>query len=382
LQSPNGGELWYKGQTNFITWSSGTNADENVKIELYREGRLYSTITNSMTNTGTKAWALTSPMLNSTNYQIRISSVTQTNVWDMSDAPFIIAPAPFLTLLFENFDAGTSLPAGWSQTNLSGSATTWKFQTGGKSGGSNPTTAHSVPYNACLYDTTSNSDLVRLSPPTLNMSGCTGAVLRFWHHMKYWAPDQDYLNVWVKTNVGASWLRVAGFSNSVASWTQQSLPLPNPGTNYTLAFEGIARFGYGVCLDDVEVLGYSADITTVTNNTPLSWLANYGIEATDAGAMSDTDNDGLKAWEEWIAGTSPTQFLSVLKVSNSWSAANESLLVWDAVTGRTYSVFWSSNLTAAAFESLTSSNTTGIYTDALHSAEQSRFYRIGVKLNP
>jgi hypothetical protein len=44
LQSPNGGELWYKGQTNSIIWSSGTNASENVKIELYREGRLYSTI--------------------------------------------------------------------------------------------------------------------------------------------------------------------------------------------------------------------------------------------------------------------------------------------------------------------------------------------------
>lgn len=382
VQTPNGGELWYKGQTNSIIWSGGTNAAGGVKIELYRNGARYSTITNEITNSGAYVWTLATPMLSATNYQIRISNVTTTSIWDVSDAPFNIAAVPSTTLLYENFDASSSSPPGWSQTNLTG-AISWKFQTGGQTGSSShPATAYSSPYNACLYDETKSSDISRLLPPSINMTGCTGAVLRFRHYMEVWSPDQDYLNVWVKTNTTASWFRIAGYSNSIASWTQQTLPLPNPGTNYTIAFEGIAKYGFGVCLDDVEVAGYSEDITTVTNNIPLSWLADYGLDPTDIGALSDTDNDGMEAWKEWIAGTSPTQFSSVLKVSNTWNAANAHILNWSTVTGRTYSVTWTSNLVSAAFSALVTNNTTGIYTDAVHAVDLNSFYRIGVQMNP
>ncbi|HLP75944.1 MAG TPA: PQQ-binding-like beta-propeller repeat protein, partial [Candidatus Paceibacterota bacterium] len=42
-----------------------------------------------------------------------------------------------------------------------------------------------------------------------------------------------------------------------------------------------------------------------TNNTPLWWLAQYGIPATDAGALLDSDSDGLVNWREFQFGTNP-----------------------------------------------------------------------------
>lgn len=382
VESPNNGEVWYKGQTNLIIWASGSNAAGNVKIGLYRNQGSYCTITNSVTNSGTFAWITAPPMLSSTNYLIHLSSVSQTSVWDESDSPFTIATAPTASLLFETFDAGTTLPSGWSQTNLSGTATSWKFQTGGRTGGSNPTGAYSGTHNACLYDTTTSPDSCRLLTPAINMTGCTGAVLRFQHYMQARTSRQDYLNIWASTNSSVSWFWIAGYSNSLASWTQHTLTLPNPGPDYSIAFEGIAKNANGVCLDDVEVIGYPEEINTVTNNTPLAWLADYSLEPTDAGALSDTDNDGMAAWQEWIAGTSPTQFLSVLAVTNIGTFASEPVLAWPTVTGRTYSITWTSNLTTTIFSPLVTNNNTGIYTDTVHTVYPQGFYRIGVQMNP
>ena len=381
VKIPNGGELWYKGQTNTIRWTSGTNAVGNVKVELFRgEGR-YSTIANNLTNTGTYSWNITNPMLSSTNFKVHISSLTQTGVWDRSDGPFSITVVPPTTNLFENFDASPSLPVNWSQTNLA-CTNNWKFQPGGWTGYWYPSSAHSGSYNACLYDETTDSDICILSTPILNASGCTGAVLRFWHCMTSWESDQDFLNILIKTNEAGSWVWIAGYSNSVASWTQRTIALPNPGTNYTIGFAGNAKYGYGVCLDDVEVIGYPEDINYVTNNTPLSWLVDNSLDPTDAAALSDTDSDGMKAWEEWIAGTCPTQSSSVLNVSNTWNAVNAPIIIWSAVTGRTYSVNWATNLLTTPFAPMTNNITTGVYTDTVHTVEQTGFYRIGVQVAP
>lgn len=380
VQSPNGGELWYKSQTNTLRWTSGTNTFATARIDLFRNNTLYSTLTNSVTNSGAFSWIMTPPLLSDTNFKIRISSATLTSLWDASDAPFSIATPSSLTLLSENFDASPTLPSGWTQTNLTGS-NIWQFQSGGYTGSNNPPEAYSAPYNACLYHASRATNICRLLPPILNMNSCTGAVLRFRHHMEIWAPDQDTLNILVKTNDSASWIEIASYTNSIDSWTQQTLSLPNPNANYAIAFEGRANWGYGVCLDDIEVYGYPADINTVTNNTPLAWLADYGLAPTDTGALGDTDNDGLTAWQEWLAGTSPTQYLSVLALSNTLHTTTGRILQWPTVTGRVYSVNWSSNLATSAFTALATNITIGIYTDTVHAAELTGFYQIGVNLS-
>jgi len=50
------------------------------------------------------------------------------------------------------------------------------------------------------------------------------------------------------------------------------------------------------------------DPNLVANNTPAWWLASYGLPATDAGALADTDGDGLANWREFQYGTHPLVF--------------------------------------------------------------------------
>lgn len=383
VQTPNGGNVFHKSQTNTIQWTSGTNDFATARIDLYRHNTRYTTLTNAITNSGSYAWILTPPLLSDTNFRIRISSATDTSLWDESDAPFSIAN-PATLFLSENFDTSAALPTGWARTNLTG-VQTWQFQTGGLDGNDHPATANSAPYNACLYHDGYVTNISRLLTPPLNLDNCTSAGLRFQQYMEGWeydgVTDQDSLNILVKTNASAPWALIASYTNSIGSWTRQTLPLPNPGTNYTLAFEGRANYGYGVCLDDIEVYGYPADINTVTNNTPLAWLADYGLAPTDTGALGDTDNDGLTAWQEWLAGTSPTQYLSVLALSNTLNTTAGRILQWPTVTGRVYSVNWSSNLATSAFTALATNITIGIYTDTVHAAELTGFYQIGVNLS-
>ena len=87
---------------------------------------------------------------------------------------------------------------------------------------------------------------------------------------------------------------------------------------------------------------FIADLST--NGTPHWWLAQYGL--TNSGATfdqaetNDFDSDGLNNWQEYIAGTDPTNAVSVLKAAQT----TRNVISWSAVSGRIYSVYWSTNL--------------------------------------
>ena len=57
------------------------------------------------------------------------------------------------------------------------------------------------------------------------------------------------------------------------------------------------------------------------------------------------------------------------------------VLSWDSVTGRVYSVSWSTNL-PAVFQTLETEirHPQNSYTDSVHNAESQGFYQIGVEL--
>jgi len=54
------------------------------------------------------------------------------------------------------------------------------------------------------------------------------------------------------------------------------------------------------------------------------------------------------------------------------------VIAWPTVSGRVYSVYWSSNLISGVWSQL-SGNASGVYTDALHEAAEAGFYRIKVQ---
>jgi len=107
------------------------------------------------------------------------------------------------------------------------------------------------------------------------------------------------------------------------------------GTAYRyLMFKAVNTFtpvGYGgfrsVGLNEIRIYGLLPSSQTATQTTPIpvpyAWLDAYQLTAGcdyEAAALADTDGDGRKAWEEYVAGTCPTSgtslFLAIIAVSN------------------------------------------------------------------
>lgn len=94
---PNGGETWYTGTSENITWSL-TGVSGNAKIELnrtYPSGG-WEVLYASTPNDGSQSWPVTAPT--TSQARIRVSSVSQPGVQDVSDANFTIAE-PYITVI-------------------------------------------------------------------------------------------------------------------------------------------------------------------------------------------------------------------------------------------------------------------------------------------
>jgi hypothetical protein len=164
----------------------------------------------------------------------------------------------------EGFENGGSIPTGWTQT-YDASLLNWIFRAGSTS--SIPLSAHGGSHNACLYDETSANNITKLITPAINFeTNIQNTKVTFWHYMQVWSNDQDQLKVYYRTSAGGTWTLLASYLSSVATWTQQTISLPNANSTYYLAFEGNAKFGYGVCIDDVRVVGVDTTPPTVTIN--------------------------------------------------------------------------------------------------------------------
>ena len=98
-----------------------------------------------------------------------------------------------------------------------------------------------------------------------------------------------------------------------------------------------------------DIIAQAVFVATNANTygIPESWLIAHGIPPTQQGAEMDSDADGLQNWEEYYAGTVPTNELSVLALSDVQEAGNRLALVFASVTGITYRAQSTPALTAA-----------------------------------
>ncbi|MCX6307215.1 MAG: choice-of-anchor J domain-containing protein, partial [Bacteroidetes bacterium] len=93
VASPNGGESWQQGSVHSITWSD--NISENVRIELYKGGVLNLTIAASTASTGTYSWTIPSGQPAGNDYSVKISSTTNSGIYDFGNSNFSISCITF-----------------------------------------------------------------------------------------------------------------------------------------------------------------------------------------------------------------------------------------------------------------------------------------------
>lgn len=184
-------------------------------------------------------------------------------------------------VLAENFTS-SSLPAGWTEELVSGSALSWGYHSGGYSG--HPAAAHEGSYNARLYKNSFTPSVVKLISTELNLQSADSASLSFWHTQDSWDNDQDELRVFYRSSASAAWNLLASYTDDISVWTQRSLALPNLSDTYYIAFEGKTYYGYGVCLDEI----------TVSAQSPAAaWLTVNGLNAVSASIASGAANHSI-----------------------------------------------------------------------------------------
>jgi len=113
------------------------------------------------------------------------------------------------------------------------------------------------------------------------------------------------------------------------------------------------------------------------------WLQGYGLPTAASAIYADSDQDGLNNWQEWMAGTSPTNAASVLFLELPVVGPGTVTLTWPSVTNRAYFVERATGLMPSVFF-LLQTNIAGLpgttsFIDTSPPLSAPAYYRVGVQ---
>jgi hypothetical protein len=115
-----------------------------------------------------------------------------------------------------------------------------------------------------------------------------------------------------------------------------------------------------------------------------AWLQQYGLPSDGSADFVDSDHDGLNNWQEWLAGTNPTNASSGLKITSTTINPGGFLVTWQSQNTRMYYLQRSMDASQAAFSTIQGNIAgqagTTSYTDTNAVGPGPFFYRVGVQL--
>ncbi|MCL2072549.1 MAG: putative Ig domain-containing protein [Marinilabiliaceae bacterium] len=178
---------------------------------------------------------------------------------------------------FQGFEEnGASFPDCWTQeyiTNLR----SWTIVSNNNVG-----SPFEGLFMAQFKNESSSSDVTKLITPPLDLTGLGNPQLNFWLAQQNFDGEQDELRVYYKTMSADSWKLLATYTNDINAWSEKTIDLPNPSPNYYIAFEGTAKGGHGIVLDNIKIVslfdsgnGTATDPYIITTPAQLAQLATY-----------------------------------------------------------------------------------------------------------
>lgn len=184
------------------------------------------------------------------------------------------AHLPYVVLFREDFEhSNGDLPDYWKQEYVT-NGMTWQVTADGlvtvdinkgKISYAAPSSPYEGEYFAKLYWESITSaertdHITRLVSPKIYLGASPyRPTLTFRLSMRpmyntYGMYDQDTLNVYFKADENDDWGEpIAVYTNAVVPWTKKTVALPATSSYGYICFEGNARYGYGVNLDDIRV---------------------------------------------------------------------------------------------------------------------------------
>jgi len=264
----------------------------------------------------------------------------------------------------------------------------WTRNSGGTS---SPDTGPSTGADGNFYVYTESKDYpgqTALLQATFDFRDAPYPDIDFSYHMYGSAMGSLYLEV--SSNSGSTWDALWSESGDQGDqWfsTNVSLSAYAGLSNVQIRFRGEigskirGKFRSDMALDMIVVSAGSTDIDN--DGLPNEWELLYFGTETNANPAATSSNGINTVLEAYIAGLDPTDPAASFLVSGLNPSSSENILQWEAVSGRVYSVYWSTNL-QNGFDvmPLASNITDGVFTDTVHGAENSVFYRLEIYLAP
>lgn len=136
--------------------------------------------------------------------------------------------------------------------------------------------------------------------------------------------------------------------------------------------------GLGIAFYDPCFLGW------VTNRVPIWWLQEYALGVNDESVVNDEDGDGPLNWQEYYAGTNPTNDSDFFSISSIDTSTNSrAILVWESVSNRLYTIYTHTNLLtpwpSTPTYQIQGDGTQKAYTNTEPGSP--RYFKLGVELN-
>jgi parallel beta-helix repeat protein len=138
-----------------------------------------------------------------------------------------------------------------------------------------------------------------------------------------------------------------------------------------------------------RIIGGTVDIGAYECQSPalldyFTWLQGYGLSSAASAVYADSDNDRRNNWQEWVAGTIPTNPASLLVLASPSVGAGGVTLTWASVTNRSYYVERATNLATLPGFSLLETDISGqpsttSFTDTNSPEIGPALYRVGVQ---
>jgi len=280
LTSPRGGELWGRGQSRNITWSSAMGG--NVKIELLRNGIFDSNIATNTPNDGSHSWAIPSGQALGADYRIRVTSVETPARSDTSFANFTILIPPIYYVSMDTNPGWTFSHLGWS----------WGQPTGEEQdghGSPDPTSGYNgtnvIGYRLDGDYDASISTTRWATTPSMNCSGRQNVTLSFrrWLGVEQSGFDRAYIQV---SNNGTTWTTIWENPNTTiddTSWANVQYDISAVADGRPTVY---VRWGMGATDNEWNYCGWNIDEVLVDGSAPPTY-PEIAVEQPAGTGLSD-----------------------------------------------------------------------------------------------